>query len=163
MSLNLKYNRASIIPMEKESKLYEVAFIISPNLGLEGAQNLNQKTKNAVQDLGGLIEEEGEVSERRLAYEISGARAAFLAHFKFSIAPDKIDEFKTGLGISEILRFLIVSSERTPVRTMQPRTFVQKSAEPMLEEEQMPPTQIPEQPTVNIEEIDKKLEEILGK
>ncbi len=151
--------------MESEKKLYEVAYLISPALTEEEAKDLHQKTKNMVLDLGGLIDHEGEVKKRRLSYPIQKMSEAFLAYFRMTLPANQVAAFKEALNKKEILRFLLINTRPIPLRQSSPRiitkTIVPEST--LLPKAQPLRERIPETPAADVEEIDKKLEEILGK
>ncbi|MDO8523381.1 MAG: 30S ribosomal protein S6 [bacterium] len=151
--------------MDKEHNLYEVAYLVSPAYSEAEAQNFQQTLKNLVQSLGGLIDQEGEVFKRRLAYPIKKMREAYLGNFRFLLAGEKIAELENKLKTSkEVLRHLLVHTKRQP-----PRTIRSQVLKPSL----IPQTDKPKktqktetehlEPASDIAEIDKKLEEILGK
>lgn len=156
---------------EGQVQLYEVAYLLSPALVLEEAQNFHQTIKNAVQDVGGLIEDDGEISRRRLSYAINKMNEAHLAHFKFMLQREKISEVKSKLSTTQVLRFLIVQTKRLPPRPVRTRPIKFKPVampdQPSAEKFSIyQPSDKPAKEPVsaaNVEEIDKKLEEILGK
>ena len=54
----------------KDQKLYEAAYLISPAYSEEEALAFQQSLKNEVQELGGIIDHEGEVLINSLKYYI---------------------------------------------------------------------------------------------
>jgi len=174
--LNLKSSHATISPMDKDNKLYEVAYLISPAYSEEEAQNFQQSLKSHVQSLGGVIDNDGEVIKRRLFYPIGKMTEAHLASFRFLLSPEKISELKMKLNAKEVLRFLFVLTKRQPARTYRQRIArpmdgqekiagLEKIAAPVERKIKQTETAAPrvEEKAAHIEEIDKKLEEILGK
>lgn len=161
---------ATISPMaDKDNKLYEVAYLISPAYSEEEAQSFQQSLKNHVQSLGGLIDPptggEGEIIKRRLFYPIQKMTEAYLSSFRLLLAPEKTADLKAKLNSKEVLRSLLIQTKRQP-----PRTYRQRITKITTEESLTPitpkhavPKQADVRPAANIEEIDKKLEEILGK
>ena len=150
-------------PMEKDSQLYEITYLISPALTDEEALHFHQTTKNSILDLGGLIETEGDVKKQRLAYSIAKMTDAYVAWCRFTLTSDKVAALQTKMTQPNVLRFLIVHTKPIPVRQAQGRiigkgSMVTEGAAPKAAKQKDP-----EQPAVNMEEIDKKLEEILGK
>lgn len=144
---------------EKELKLYEVAYLISPDYSEEEAQSFQQSLKNHVQSIGGLVEHEGSLAKRRLGYPIKNMWEAYLASFRFTLSPEKLDELKNKLVSKEVLRSLVVQTKRLPPRPVRERpvkTSLATQTKPTLQT-------APQQPPASIEEIDKRLEEILGK
>ena len=152
--------------MSNEQNLYEVAYLVSPAYSEEEARNFQQTLKNLVQSKGGLIDQEGSVEKRRLAYPIKKMREAHLGSFRFLLSGEKLQEIDGKLTTSkEVMRHLIVHTKRQPPRII--RTQIIK---PMILDEPEISTKKPDakpaeirDPASDIAEIDKKLEEILGK
>ena len=143
--------------------------MVSPAFSEEEARNFHDTIKNALSGLGGLIEENGSVLKKRLAYPIKKMREAYLANFKFMLEPEKLEVLKQKLGVKDVLRYSLVQTKRVPQRIMRPRIFkavpLEKiSVEKKIEVKPMEPRLTEEgHEAANIAEIDKKLEEILGK
>lgn len=135
--------------------------MISPAKSEEEARNFQDALKNFLLNLGGLIEENGSVLKRRLYYPIKKVREAHFAHFKFLAEPEKLSELRKQLEEKDVLRYLLIETKRIPQRIFKPRVFKAVPAEQVLQETKIEP-KIAE-PATNIEEIDKKLEELLGK
>ncbi len=148
--------------MEKESNLYEITYLISPALTDEEALHFHQNTKNAILDLGGLTETEGDVKKQRLSYAISKMTDAYIAWCRFTLASDKIAALQKKMTQPTVLRFLLVHTKPIPIRQTQARTGPKAPAIDVTTPKNTKSRE-PEQPAVNMEEIDKKLEEILGK
>lgn len=156
--------------MDKDQKLYEITYLVSPAYSEEEAQAFQQSLKNEVKNLGGLIDDEGGILKRRLSYPIKKMPEAYVASFRFLLASEKISELETKLAVPQVLRFLIVHTKRQPPRVARaPRIGKIIPERPVLEYNIKSAPQAPEtkqpvlEPAANIEEIDKKLEEILGK
>lgn len=162
MLLNLKFSRATIPPMEQESKkqLYEMGYLAIPSFTEGEAQDFHQKIKNEVQSFGALIEDEGRIEKIRLSYPIKKLGEAYLGNLKFVLNPEKTNgldsKIKEKTQILRILRTKTVRPQQKQINTkpfsMAP-TFISPSQKEIKKEE----------PAANIEEIDKRLEEILGK
>lgn len=152
--------------MDKDHNLYEVAYLVSPAYSEEEAQNFQQTIKNSVQSAGGFIDQEGGVEKRRLAYPIQKMREAHLGSFRFLLSGEKIAEIENKLKSGkEVLRHILVHTKRQP-----PRTIRTQVIRPVTLDEPEISTRKPDarpvearEPASDIAEIDKKLEEILGK
>ena len=162
--MNLKSRRATIIPMDKDRKLYEITYLISPALAEEEASGFHQDMKNYVQSLGGLVDSEGEILKRRLSYPIKKMSEAYVANFRIILEPARLDELKSKMNRKEILRFLATETVRyvPPKMSFKPRVIKEAPQAKTVKEPQPKPAP-QEIQAANIEEIDKKLEEILGK
>lgn len=153
--------------MDKDHQLYEVAYLVSPAYSEEEAQNFQQTMKNLVQDAGGLIDQEGGVEKKRLAYPIKKMREAHLGSFRFLLSGEKLAEIDSKLKTSkEVLRHILVHTKRQPPRTIRTQILrpVAEQGEPEIaaKKEEIRQPEI-KKPASDIAEIDKKLEEILGK
>ena len=171
-SLIQKIAHATISRMEKELKLYEVSYLINPALSEEDARNFQQEIKSTLQSLGGLIDSDGGVIKKRLSYPIKKVTECWLAHFKFMLEAGKIAEFKKELESKNALRCLLIETKRIRQQFVRPRriplgaqTKPAATNEPQSTAQarsSQPDTTVPSVPSMNIEEIDKRLEEILG-
>lgn len=149
--------------MEQDVKkqLYEIGFLAISSLMEEEARDFHQKIKNEAQEFGALVEDEGGIEKIRLSYPIKKHLEAHLGSFKFILDPAKIDKFNSKLKAeTQILRYLCV-------KTVRPQQY-QISTKPFSTPQTFLSPQIPkeikkEEPAISVEEIDKKLEEILGK
>lgn len=152
--------------MDKDRKLYEITFLISPAYSEEEAKAFQQSLKNEVKRLDGIIDDEGGVLKHRLSYPIKKMPEAYVASFRFLLASEKILKLEIKLAVPQVLRFLIVHTKRQPTRAARaPRIGKIIPEKPVLEYNIKNAPQSPNLETTsnNIEEIDKKLEEILGK
>ena len=142
--------------MDKSQTLYEVAYLISPAYSEEEARSFHQSIKDKAQGAGGLIEHDVDVTKKRLAYPVKKMTEAYLASFLMLLDSDKIAALKSALTSKEVLRYMLSRGKRQPVRLpYKPRLKPQA--------EKISTAAADAQPASNIAEIDKKLEEILGK
>jgi len=142
-------------PMDKSQTLYEVAYLISPAYSEEEARSFHQSIKNKAQGAGGLIERDGDIAKRRLAHPIKKMAEGYLASFLMALDSGKLTEFKSALSSKEVLRYILSHGNLQPARLpYKPRSKSQVEKVQIAADTQ---------PASNIAEIDKKLEEILGK
>jgi len=164
--------------MEKETKAYQLTCFISPLLNGEKLEGVIKNIKKWINDKGGSLSEEkivsDEVERKRLAYPVKKHKEAFYLTLKFLLPHQVIDKLNQFLAQEkDILRYLIVNQ---PKLKPAPETLKYKEAkkiEPFLDKE----FSIPEKPIrveplakrkeeekgkVKIEELEKKLEEILN-
>jgi len=149
---------------EKEIKMYEIGYLLNPFIAEEKKDDEVVAIRSAIEGAKGLITDEGRPKMQKLAYEIKKPRTgkfedAYFGWIKFVSEPEIIIEIKKSLDKNtNIIRFLTIeldkqgSSER---KSQKPRikrnphaSFT--AAEPSIKTE------------VKTEEIDKKLEELLG-
>lgn len=148
--------------MDKDNKLYEIVYLITPALAEEEALDFHQKIKNEALQLGGIIDHEGDVKKRRLSYSIKKMTEAHLAYFRVILPKEATNKLKDTLQREEILRSLFVHTKRNPVRTFHPKPIAKVTIDEVAPESKEAIQSEPER-QAKMEEIDKKLEEILGK
>ncbi|MBU6414943.1 30S ribosomal protein S6 [Patescibacteria group bacterium] len=157
--------------MDTEQRKYEIAYLISPEVSDEEVFGEAGKITTAIQDRGGLIDRIEEPKKRRLAFMIKNFRNGFFGWTTFSMAPEKLAEFKKTIDASAktIFRYLITETEK--LRVM-PQKYPRLVARPKISDapkhyeyaaKQPPVESAGAEEKMNIEELDKKLEEILGK
>ena len=152
--------------MEQESQkqLYEVGYIINRSFAEEEVLNFHQIVKNDALALGAIMDDEGRTEKRYLSYPIKKQKEAYLAYFIFYMDKEKIKALETKLKErSEILRFLIIKTSRPPQRIISTRPFKLQNEEEKTQFGIVPKIKEQEIPATDIKEIDRKLEEILGK
>src|SRR3989344_1320000 len=148
--------------MDKDNKLYEIAYLITPAKSEEEALGFHQKIKNEAVQLGGIVDHEGDVKKRRLSYPINKMTEAYLAYFRVILPKANADKLKNDLKREEVLRSLLVQTRRNPVRTFHPKPTAKVTTDEIAPTSTKIIQSEPEDQT-KMEEIDKKLEEILGK
>lgn len=145
-------------------KLYELTYLLSPDLSQEEAARFLEKLIVLVQEEGGILVDSGTSSLRRLAYPIKLPRtidslvsqkknSAFLSSIAFRSEPEKITMFTQKISQEpKIIRFLLTSKKERKADMRQrpfrkpPSAFKEKTGEEK----------------VALKEIDEKLKEILG-
>ncbi len=139
-------------------KQYQLTYLISPDLSERELREFQEKTISLIQEEGGALSEVREPVRKKLAYLIKNRGEAYLATLNFRLQSGKPDSSPTptkkGLANiekklkseSQILRYIILTK---PAR----RIMVTGK-----------PSKKPVSPKTKVElkEIGKKLEEILG-
>jgi len=129
-------------------KNYELTLLISPDLSEEELKLLKEKIISLIQKEGGILNQESPLTKKSLAFPIKKRQSAYFVTLDFQILPEKIEDLEKKLkGEGKILRYLI--SVKTPIKEVFPK--IKKLAKI-------------EKPKAKVElkEIEKKLEEILG-
>ena len=78
-------------------QLYQLDYLISPELSEQDARNIAEKTKSTVEKEGGSIEKTEVLNRQVLAYEIKKFTEAFLTGFSFNLEPEKLKIIKNEL------------------------------------------------------------------
>lgn len=144
-------------------KLYELTYILSPDLSLQDARNVFQELITFLQEKGGILENSFSPILKKLAYPVKvvkdfGERrkekkiTGYLSSLSFRLEPNQLKDVREKIAqCPGLLRFLI---------------FAKKEQRPLLEKRTVVGygRKLKEKPEkkVALEEIEQKLDEILG-
>ena len=129
-------------------EIYELTYLISPNLSSEEINSLQAKVAGFIQEKQGVLTNTLPVVKKELAYPIKKHLTASMATVIFQANPEEIERIEKKIKTEqEILRYIILN--KIPVKN------VSVKRKPLLQ----PLTE--EAKKTKIEKIDKKLEEIL--
>lgn len=132
-------------------KLYELTYVISPELSEEELKIFQEKISSAIQNEGGKLEKAKVPMRKKLAYPIKNKSEAYLLTSDFYFLPEKLENLEKKLKAeSNILRYLILAKE-VPRRIEIPQ-IVPEAKIPKVKKEKK----------VELEKIEEKLKEILG-
>ena len=139
-------------------KLYELTYLISPDLSEEEIRVLQEKINSLIQEEGRVLPDStsnGGLVRKTLAHPIKKNRSAFLSTLSFQLNPEELESLEKKLKAeSKILRYLILGKPKTKP----PTTFRKK----MVGGKPPTPRKKVVGGKVELKEIEKKLEEILG-
>ncbi len=147
--------------MEQDPKNYEISYLLSPSLTEEELLTHTARISAFIEEQKGIIKHVQQPKRQKLAYAINKEHNAYFGWTAFRTNPDTIAGLEKKLKTeSSILRYLIVEGEdrikapvfRTPI--MRPGTH--KSSPVPREAEKS-------EEKLDLEALDKKLDEILGK
>lgn len=146
--------------MERNPKKYEIAYIISSSIAEEAVMEHSQKIAALIEAEKGIISHSETPQKRRLAYPIEKENNGYFGWIKFTALPDTIAGLEKKLKTAtSLLRHLIVE-DTIPVqqfgRMPRPSAPLPIAAVPPKREEEA-------DERLDLEALDKKLEEILGK
>ena len=128
-------------------KLYEFTYLINPDISKEDINSLQEIIKSFIKEEEGSIVRINPPLKKNLAYPIKKKKEAFLVDLTFDLNPDKLDGLNKKIKSEKrIIRYLLfkkkLSKKKLKVRaTRKPQPKAK----------------------VELKEIEKKLEEILGK
>jgi len=138
---------------KSKMKLYELTYLISPDLSEGELKTLQEKINSFIQEEGGTLAEiNGELTpiRKRVAYPIKRRDEIYLTTLSFHLEPEKFASLEKKLkSESQILRYLILTKK-----------LLKKVPEVVVRAPKKPITK--PKPKVELKEIEKKLEEILG-
>lgn len=135
-------------------KYYELSYLIPANLAEEELKALKERIISAIQSQNGLLIEDNNFGKKRTAYMKGKEKPGLLFSLSFEVNPEQLSDFEKKLKLeNQILRYSILIKKQQKLFRERPRI--------------MPiPSQATErkvQPKVEMADIEKKLEEILGK
>jgi len=139
--------------MENEQRIYEIGYLLSPLIPEEKLDEEIGSLRKLIEDKKGFILNEGRPKMQRLAYPIKKLESAYLGWIKFAAEPTILFEIKNSFKkLSSSIRFLI--------REIVKETLAPSSAKKIIKKKKTIIPGIKEE--AKFEEIDKKLEELLG-
>ena len=135
----------------KEFKNYEISYWLSGQLSEEEAKAEEEKLRQLIEDFGFRIIERNFSGKRPLAYEIKHQSEGYFGYFQIEQTENsRLKDLKKELDLNKnILRYLTIVWE--PLKKPMPKIA------PI--EERV--AEVKEKKPVDLEELDKKLEEIL--
>lgn len=144
--------------MEAETRLYEISYLLRGNVSEDEALKTSEDLRKLIEDKHGLITQETKPQKQNLAYKIKRQETSHFGSFQFLFQPEKVLELEKSLEKFDLLRFSIArlesKQEKKAAKPILRRRL--KSKELPLEEEVL------FKEPLQVEEIDKKLEELLG-
>ena len=144
--------------MESETKNYEVAYLLSPRVSEDAVLDHAGKITALIENEKGIIRHVERPKKRRLSYPVKKEAQAYFGWTTCTMPPDAAETLEQKLRKETlILRHLLVAEERpgraAKLRAIPPRAPAQK----ILRKEERTDEKL------DLETLDKKLEEILGK
>jgi len=152
-------------------KPYEIDFLISPDLTDEETKSLQEKIASIIQREGGNIKGLRNAARIKLGYFIKDSLGlkkfnAYSASIAFDMEEKNIEGFDKKIKLEDqILRYLIIFKKPKPIFQPRIRRAREEKVIPIFKEEpleSLSDEQKPKQEKVELNEIEKKLEEILG-
>lgn len=146
--------------MESDPKNYELAYLLSPSVLEEEILTQAGQLTKLIEDAKGVVKHVEEPKKRKLSYAINKEKIAYFGWTTFRTTPENVAGLdKKMKGQAQVIRYLIVEEDMN-ARPMSFRTFSPKS--PAAQKAQAAAHDTPEE-KLDLEALDKKLEEILGK
>lgn len=146
-------------------KNYELTYLISPDLSEEELKSLNEKINTFIQEEGGILNTTAPCIKISLTNPIAKKNSAFLFNLDFQLSQEKLENLEKKLKSDDkILRYIVLTKKLSKkIPEMRPtisrgRRAVWSKTEQKTEQKKI----IKPKPKVELKEIEKKLEEILG-
>ncbi len=169
-------------PMEEETRTYEAVYLLKGDLGEEKAFETSDSLRRLIENERGIVSLETKPQKQRLAYPIKKYDTAFFGSLKFILPAEKLASLKKYFEKFDLLRLLLNQvkySKETYKRSFKKRAISrpigQSLAQSIASEvksgiiaegtrKETPPLEeeAAGKEPLQVEEIDKKIEEILG-
>ena len=156
--------------MNEEQRNYEITFILSPNLKEEEINSLEEEIKKAINNLNGVLKKQDRTEKKKFAYPIKKFEFGYYLSINFLLGPEKLQDLMPIFKHNEsILRLMIASIEQPTVRQKEaPKKKKIKTESAKIKElttsasAKITTDKKSAESKPKLEDIDKKLEEILG-
>ena len=146
--------------MDSETKNYEIAYLIAPDLNEDEASSRAQKAAGLIEASKGIVRYAERPRKRVLAYPIKKVSQAHFGWTTFSMATEFLPDMEKKIKDEKLfLRHLIVEEAKAEPERPRLRVIPPSAAKPMVRLAVRPE----ESAELDLESLDKKLEEILGK
>jgi len=144
---------------EVETKLYELAYLAPPQISAEELETLITKVKKIIEKQQGAITQEQSPHKRTLSYPIGKQKEAFFGFLRFTMRPELEPELPKILRLeTNLLRQMIIAV--SPQQLKEEQKQARRQAPEIGRKPYKPRKEKPQE--VKPEELEKKLEEILG-
>lgn len=144
-------------------KLYELTLILTPDLSEEEGKLFQKKIQSFIQEEDGILTDSRNPLKRKLGYPIKNKEEALLVTLNFNLAPEKLGNLEKKLrSENQILRYLILTTKRPKISPAGGKKM--PFSPKILPSETYKDKKIvkPKEKKVELKEIEKKLEEMLG-
>jgi small subunit ribosomal protein S6 len=139
--------------------MYELNLLINPLLEQTDAQATAEKFRQNIEKLNGQVKKLASLDKKKLAYPIKKQLSAYFVSLEFEMEPENVEKLQQELKLNnDILRFLLLVSEGANQLPPKPRTALRPKAVAAPASVGIKPEKAAK---VKIEELDKKLEELL--
>lgn len=148
-------------------KYYELSYLISPELSEEKTREILENITKTIHNEGGVLEKSILPKIQEIGYRIKKQKQAYFGSMLFRLDPKKIDNLNKKIkSYPQVLRFLLYSKKMTSPKPgrIKPSRLVRKEiavgVPQVVPQKEKTPTH-KKVKKVELEEIDKKLDEIL--
>ena len=142
---------------------YQLTYLISPDFSEKETRTLQEKINSAIVKKQGILDKIKIFGRRELGSPIKNFFQAYLVKSNFFLEPQKIENFKKELEEeNKILRFFILKEKKEKPLKIKKRVLIPAIKEKRGVSVNKQTISVNKQTKVELKEIDKKLEEILG-
>lgn len=126
---------------------------------------VQDKIRTLIEGKGGVLDVQQPSVLKNIAYPIKKQGTVFMENIRFYLSPENTSDFSAKLrGEKSLLRYMLVTKkETTTPKKPRMRPTRARFPAPKLSKAITPKKQLEKQPKVEIEKLEEKLEELLGK
>lgn len=150
----------------KDLKEYEILYFLPITLSPDETQAIKQKVNGIITKHTGVIIKEEEIGKKKLAYMIKHARHGYYIFIVFKSPPSVINDINHEIKLMpEILRHKLILKESIKnIETEKKVRDIDKPSATELEkkQKQKKKKEIREETSVDVKELDKKIDELLA-
>lgn len=154
--------------MQKEAQHYELMSIIPAQYTSEEVTQINEKIRSLISENGGAVSKEENLGKLKFAYQIEKmSHGTYLIH-EFDMDPSELQNLDKTLKLTkEVLRFIAVKKRIKTAEEVQREEEIKKKIAAKQEEkeraqeEKAKPAKKDTKDKIKVEDLDKKLDEIL--
>ncbi len=138
-----------------ESKLYELTFILDPQLEQKKIDGVIQKVETQISEAQGEIVKKDILGKRRLAYEINRRQYGFYVYLLFNATGDMVNVIERDFKLNEsVLRFLTIRLSPVAIKQMEKeKKHSLKSEETVKDVKVVPPPETEPEPVASEEAV----------
>lgn len=161
--------------MEKETQLYEIGYLLNSASKDEEILSFSENLRNFIVGKNGLIVSAGSPKRQPLSYRIKGEDAAVFNWIKFTLRTELLKNVREYFDkLPTVLRFLVVKTKEDSARKTSPKikpaSILKTETAPSdslpkndsAQTSEVKTGKIPTEGAEKDEDIDKKIEELLG-
>ena len=148
--------------MDRDPKNYELAYLFSPSVSEEEILKKAGELTTLIEENKGILRHSENPRKIKLVYPIKKEKTAYFGYTTFTVDSDLLVSLEKKIKRPEILRYLLTEEE---IGRRPPAFGSQPSRQPVLKQRFTAPREesVKVDEKLDLEALDKKLEEILGK
>lgn len=147
---------------------YEILYILPMSYTAEEVKPINQKVAELIKTNGGTITKEQDLDKQKFAYPIKNQSHGYYFLYEFDLPTDKLISLNRILQLTnEVLRFIIVKKQVKTEEQLKQEAKIQEKIAAKREKEKTEEANVEKvskekaKPKISLEDLDKKLDEIL--
>lgn len=149
--------------MDTDTRNYELAYLVSPTLSEEEALAVAGKLAALIEEQKGIVSNSEKPSKRKLAYPVKKNSSAYFGWIDFFFSADRIKDLERKIRELELLRWIILEGDKRAASVITTTKKEAKKETAKVSSKKQAKAAVEEKEHIDLEALDKKLEEILGK